>query len=270
MLTGSPSAGTTARPRPFSELLIGDRVVVVAALAAVTALSWLYMWLQLRPMEGMEDMAMPAVFAPWATADFALNFATWWAMMPGMMLPSAAPMILTFAAMNRRKRARGGPFVPTMVFTSGYLVAWGVFGIAATVADWGFERAALISPTTERLVPTLGAAILIAAGIYQLTPLKSVCLTHCRSPFDFILNHWRNGAAGALRMGLEHGLYCLGCCWLLMALLFAAGTMSLIWMAAISVLVLAEKLFPVGRWIARAGGVLMLGLGIYLLAPSYW
>jgi predicted metal-binding membrane protein len=247
--------------------LLGDRVVIGAALAVVTALSWLYIWLQLQPMEGMEDMAMPAVFAPWTAADFALNFAIWWAMMPGMMLPSAAPMILTFAAVNRRKRARGGPFVPTIAFASGYLIAWGLFGVAATVADWGFERAALISPATQRLVPALGAAIIVGAGIFQLTPLKSVCLTHCRSPFDFVLNHWREGMAGALRMGLEHGLFCLGCCWALMALLFAAGTMSLLWMAAISVLVFAEKLFPAGRWIARISGVLMLGFGIYLLVP---
>lgn len=241
-----------------------ERVVIAAALGAVAALSWLYLYLQMQPMA---DMA-PAMFAPWTATDFALNLAIWWVMMPGMMLPSAAPMILTFATVNRRNRERGQPFVPTMVFTAGYLVAWGLFGVFATLADWALERAALISPMTGRLPPVLGAIVVIAAGIYQLSPLKSVCLTHCRSPFEFVLNHWRDGASGALRMGLEHGLYCLGCCWFLMALMFAAGIMSLLWMAVIAVFILLEKLLPVGTWLARAGGVAMLGFGVYLLVAG--
>jgi predicted metal-binding membrane protein len=154
------------------------------------------------------------------------------------------------------------------VFTSGYLVAWGLFGICATFADWGLERASLISPNTGRLTPILGAVVVISAGVYQLTLLKFVCLTHCRSPFDFVLNHWRDGASGALLMGLEHGLYCLGCCWFLMALLFAAGIMSLLWMAAITVFVLVEKLFPAGQWVARTSGVALLAFGIYLLCRA--
>ena len=244
-----------------------ERVVIVAALGAVTALSWLYLYLQMQPMADMADMA-PAMFAPWTAADFALNLAIWWVMMPGMMLPSAAPMILTFATVNRRKRERGQPFVPTLVFTAGYLVAWGLFGVFASLADWALERAALISPMTGRLTPILGAIMVIAAGIYQLSPLKSVCLRHCRSPFDFVLNHWRDGASGALRMGLEHGLYCLGCCWFLMALMFAAGIMSLLWMAVIAVFILFEKLLPAGTWLARAGGAAMLGFGVYLLVAG--
>ena len=219
-------------------------------------------------MEGMTDIASPVTFTPWTASDFALNMAIWWAMMPGMMLPSAAPMILTFAAINRQKRRRGQPFATTMVFTSGYLIAWGLFGVFATFADWGLERAALIAPTTGRLAPVLGGIVVMTAGIYQLTPLKLVCLTHCRSPFDFVLNHWRDGTAGAMRMGVEHGLYCLGCCWFLMALLFAAGIMSVLWMAAITVFVFVEKLFPAGQWIARASGVAMLGLGIYLICRA--
>jgi predicted metal-binding membrane protein len=189
-------------------------------------------------------------------------------MMPGMMLPSAMPMILTFATVNRRRRERGQPFVPTLVFTSGYLIAWGWFGVLAAVADWALERAALISPMTGRLGPILGPILIIAAGIYQLTPFKSACLAHCRSPFAFVLNHWRDGIAGALRMGFGHGLYCLGCCWLLMALLFALGLMSPLWMAVIAAFVLIERLFPGGLWIARIAGVLMLGFGIYLIAPA--
>jgi len=248
--------------------LLRDRVVIWLGLAAVTALSWLYVYRQMGPMEGMTDIAMPAVFSPWTATDFVLNLAIWWAMMPGMMLPSAAPMILTFATINRHKRERGQLFVPAIVFTSGYVIAWGLFGVFATLADWGLERAALISPMTGKLSPLLGAIVVTAAGAYQLTPLKSVCLTHCRSPFDFVLNHWREGSAGALRMGVEHGLYCLGCCWFLMASLFSAGIMSLLWMAVITAFIFVEKLLPAGQWIARASGVAMLGFGIYLFCQS--
>jgi predicted metal-binding membrane protein len=167
----------------MTELARRDCVIILLALAGLAAVSWLYMYWQAGEMD---DMAMPAVFRPWTTADFALNFAIWWLMMPGMMLPSATPMILTFATVNRRKRARGEPFVPTAVFTAGYLIAWGLFGIVAALADWGLEQAALVSPMSQRLSPRLGAAVIIIAGIYQLTPLKYACLTNCRSPFDFV------------------------------------------------------------------------------------
>ena len=245
------------------DLPLRDHAAILLALIGLAAISWFYMYLQMSPMD---EMAMPVAFSPWTAADFALNVAIWWVMMPGMMLPSAAPMILTFATVNRRKRTRGQPFVPTAVFTTGYLIAWGLFGIAATVANWGLEQTALMSPMTQRLTPALGAAVIIVADVYQLTPFKYVCLTNCRSPFDFVLNHWRDGPVGALRMGFEHGLYCLGCCWFLMALLFAAGTMSVLWMAAITAFVLTEKLFPAGQWIARVSGLVMMAFGLYLLS----
>ena len=245
------------------DLPLRDHAAILLALIGLAAVSWLYIYLQMSPMD---EMAMPVAFSPWTAADFALNVAIWWVMMPGMMLPSAAPMILTFATVNRRKRARGQPFVPTAVFTTGYLTAWGLFGIAATLADWGLEQTALMSPMTQRLTPALGAALIVVAGVYQLTPFKYVCLTHCRSPLAFVLHHWRDGQAGALRMGFDHGLYCLGCCWFLMALLFAAGTLSLLWMAAITAFVLAEKLFPAGQRIARVSGLAMIAFGLYLLS----
>jgi predicted metal-binding membrane protein len=249
-------------------LPLRDRVIIIVALIGLATVSWLYIYWFFSPMGEIGEMAIPTAFSRWTAADFALNFAIWWIMMPGMMLPSATPMVLTFATVNRRKRARGQLVVPTAVFTTGYLVAWGLFGIVATLADWGLERAALMSPATQRLSPILGAAVIIAAGAYQLTPLKYACLRNCRSPFDFVLNHWRDGAVGALRMGVRHGLYCPGCCWLLMALLFAAGTMSLLWMAAIASFILAEKLLPAGQWIARISGVLMLAFGAYLLGRA--
>jgi predicted metal-binding membrane protein len=257
-----PSAGGLRRT---GGMPLRGRVAVIAALGGIAAISWLYTWMQVRAMAG-EDMAMPVAFAPWTAGDALLTIAIWWIMMLGMMLPSATPMVMMFAAVSRSRRARGRSVVPTGVFAAGYAIAWGGFGLAASFAQWGLEQAVLISPQSQRVGPGLGAAIVIAAGLYQLTPLKTACLAKCRSPFDFVLNRWRDGAVGALRMGLEHGLYCLGCCWVLMALLFAGGVMSLLWMAALTALVLAEKLFPAGVWIARASGALLLVFGVYLLA----
>jgi predicted metal-binding membrane protein len=257
-----PSAGSLSSPR---ELRLYDRAAIVAALAAVTVIAWFYTWRQVRAMTGVEDMAMPSEFGPWTMSDVVLNVAIWWVMMIGMMVPSATPMILIFSAVNRSRRARDGAFVPTAVFATGYLIAWAAFALAASLAEWGLEQAALISPATQRVVPTLGAGIVIAAGLYQLTPLKNACLAHCRSPLDFVLNHWREGATGAVRMGLDHGFYCLGCCWVLMAVLFAVGVMNLLWMAVLTAFVLIEKLFPAGQWITRVSGLLLLGFGAFLL-----
>lgn len=236
----------------------------MAALGGLVAVSWLYLVDEAGVMAAMDpDMAMP----PKDLRELALLFAMWWIMMVGMMLPSAAPMILTFATINQNKRARGRPYTPTAMFTSGYLLAWGGFSVAATLAQAGLERASLLAPMAMRTTsPMLGGLLFIAAGLYQFTPLKHACLSSCRSPFDFILNHWRDGAAGALRMGWSHGLYCLGCCWILMALLFVGGVMNLAWVALLTFIVLAEKLFPAGPWIARAGGGLLIAYGTWLLA----
>ncbi len=251
-----------------------ERAVILAALAGVAALSWLYLWLGARDMAmtgaetgdgAMAGMMMSMEPRPWGVAEAGLAFVMWWVMMVGMMLPSATPMILTFATVNRNKRARGRPFVPTAMFAAGYLMAWGGFSLAAAALQSGLGRAALMSPAMQTTSAPLAAALFLAAGLYQLTPVKSACLAKCRSPVDFVLNTWRDGRAGALRMGLGHGFHCLGCCWVLMLLLFVGGAMNLPWAAAITVFVLAEKLIPGGRWIARVSGVLMLGVGIRLL-----
>jgi predicted metal-binding membrane protein len=217
-------------------------------------------------MDDMPGMAMPAMPHPWNGADAVLMAVMWAVMMIGMMVPSATPMILTFATVNRRKRARGQPFVPTAIFLAGYLIAWSGFALAATLAQWGLDRAALLSPAMRTTSATLGGALCLATGLYQFTPMKYACLETCRSPAAFVLHHWRDGAPGALRMGVAHGLYCLGCCWAVMALLFVGGVMNLLWSAALAAFVLAEKLVPAGRWFARAGGALMCGYGVYLLS----
>jgi predicted metal-binding membrane protein len=240
-----------------------ERIAIGSALGGLALLSWLYLLDEATQMAAMDpDMAMP----PMGARDLVLLLVMWWIMMVGMMLPSAAPMILTFARINRGKRARGQTYTPTALFTAGYLLAWGGFSVAATLAQWGLERASLLAPMAMKTTsPLLGGLLFIAAGLYQLTPLKSVCLRSCRSPFDFVVNHWRDGAGGALRMGVEHGLYCLGCCWILMALLFAVGAMNLLWVAALAAVVLVEKLFPAGLWIARIGGLLLIAWGAWLI-----
>ena len=234
------------------------------ALAGVTIAAWLYlvfaregMDMTMDGMPDVPDMAMPSA-AP-------LVFAMWWVMMLGMMLPGAAPMILTFGTLQRRKRQRNETRVPIVLFVTGYLLVWGAFSLAATAAQWALQRYALLSPSLVLENSVLGGVLFIMAGIYQFTPLKHACLSHCRSPFAFLLNHWRDGRAGALRMGADHGLYCLGCCWLLMVLLFAAGVMNLLWVAAIAALVFAEKLLPAAVRIERIGGGAMMLFGVWLL-----
>jgi predicted metal-binding membrane protein len=254
---------------PLLDLMLRQRVVIAAALAGLTALCWLYLFGAAADMRAMADMAMAMLMAPKGAVDLVLLLAMWWVMMAGMMLPGAAPMILTFATINRRRRARGQPFAPTALFAAGYLLAWGGFSVAATLAQWGLERLALLSPMDMTTTSArLGGLLFLAAGLYQLTPLKQACLLVCRSPFDFVINHWRDGAVGALRMGVSHGLYCLGCCWILMALLFVGGVMNLLWVAVLAAVVLIEKLFPLGVWMARISGVLLAAHGIRLLTVN--
>jgi predicted metal-binding membrane protein len=214
----------------------------------------------------MQDMAMAAM-APmaWTPGYAVLMFFMWWIMMVAMMLPSAAPMILLFAMVNRKQREKGAPYVPTGIFAAGYLLVWGAFSLAAATAQWGLERSGLLSSTMASTSVTLGAGLLVAAGIYQLTPLKHACLRHCRSPISFITHHWRPGDLGALRMGVEHGAFCTGCCWFLMALLFYGGVMNLYWIVGLALFVLLEKTVPAGHWLGRITGALLIAWGGTLL-----
>jgi predicted metal-binding membrane protein len=264
---GRPDGQPDSGPPPLLELMLGPRLAIAAALAGVTVLCWLYLFAEAADMRAMGDMTM--AMPPKGAVDLVLLLVMWWIMMIGMMLPSAAPMILTFATVNARRRARAQPWVPTALFAAGYVLAWGGFSIAATLAQWGLESAALVSPMAMSVTSTrLGGVLFLAAGLYQLTPLKHACLIACRSPFDFVINRWRHGAVGALRMGLEHGLSCLGCCWILMALLFVFGAMNLVWIAVLAIAVLVEKLLPFGEWTARIGGLLLMGWGLWLLAAG--
>jgi predicted metal-binding membrane protein len=245
-----------------------DRIIIVLALGAVTTLAWVWLAMQAQYMTDMAgdmtDMVMPLTDT-WTASYVWLTFVMWWVMMLGMMLPSAAPMILTFATINRNKRARGQSFVPTVIFLLGYLIAWGGFSVLATLAQWALDQFVLLTPMLAIGSWLFGGALLTVAGAYQFTPMKQACLRGCRSPFAFLLNHWHDGWPGALRMGLAHGAYCIGCCAVLMALLFLAGAMNLLWVAALAGFVFAEKLLPGGVWIGRAAGLAMLGFGVVLL-----
>jgi len=211
--------------------------------------------------------AMPRMQS-WAIRDVGLIFLMWTVMMIAMMTPSAAPMILMFASVQRRRREGRSPYVSTGVFLSGYLLVWAFFSALAALAQWGLHSAALLSPMMMTTSAALGGALLAGAGIFQWTPLKQACLTRCRSPFDFIMTEWREGTGGAVAMGLRHGLICAGCCWMLMAILFVAGVMNLVWVAVIAAFVFAEKLLPRGRWVSRHSGAALVVWGAWLaLAP---
>jgi predicted metal-binding membrane protein len=254
-----------------------DRVVVVAALLAVIVVAWIWIAVgagtgmsavAMTQMSGMPDMDIMMDRAVWTPGYAALIFSMWWVMMVAMMLPSAAPMLLLFARANRSQKARNRPYVATGIFAAGYLAAWGGFSALAAGLQWGLEQLDLLGPMMTATNYWLGGAILLAAGLWQLTPIKGVCLRHCRSPLSFIAQKWRPGRFGAFRMGLEHGTYCLGCCWFLMGLLFFGGIMNLYWIAGLAGFVLLEKTIPMGHWFARLAGVVFAAWGVLMLAGA--
>jgi predicted metal-binding membrane protein len=210
----------------------------------------------------MPDMPMPHASDAGALA---LTSVMWVVMMVGMMLPSAAPTILVYGGLVRKNGERGTVLPAVWVFTAGYLAVWTVFGILAAALQVALERAALVTPMMESASAGLSAAILIGAGIYQWLPAKRACLSKCRNPLEFLVTRWHAGVAGAFRMGAEHGAYCVGCCWMLMLLLFVAGVMNLLWVALIAGFVLVEKLLPAARFTSRFAGVALVLAGIALL-----
>lgn len=251
----------------ISRLPRRHRISILTVLAGVTAVAWAYLVVMAAGMETMDQATLMGL-RPWGVLDFWMMFLMWAAMMVAMMVPTAGPMALIYAAVARKSARQGNPLVPTVVFVSGYVVLWTFFSLAASLAQWALDRAALLSPMMVATSPELGAGLLIGAGIYQLTPAKEVCLRQCRAPAHFISEHWRSGRAGAFRMGVVHGIYCLGCCWLLMGLLFFGGVMNMIWVAGIMFFVLAEKVLPFGAWGGRLAGLAMIAVGLAVLAAG--
>ena len=299
MATGQTQTTAEITPSALEQVLKRDRVIIVAAILIIAAIAWAYtVYLaetgmgmgsmqmgsdtsgtSMSMMGGMEEsdagmgssgmgMAM-ADMRSWSVADFGLMFVMWAVMMVAMMAPSAAPMLLMFATVNRKRKEREAPFVPTGVFLAGYVIVWAAFSLAATGGNWGLHQASLLSSMMgESTSGYLGGGLLLLAGVFQWSPLKYNCLKQCRTPMGFMMTSWRDGHSGALRMGLEHGAYCLGCCWALMLLLFVLGIMNLVWIAALAAFVLAEKVAPKGEWVGRITGVLMIGWGIWTIATA--
>jgi predicted metal-binding membrane protein len=243
-----------------------DRAVVLAAGSAVSLIAWAYvLWLAMRMEMPTTSMTMmQPQLEPWSVVDFGLMLLMWTVMMIGMMLPSAMPMIAIYAGVARHAGERNAPFPATAWFTIGYVAAWSGFSLLATIGQWILEQMSVISPEMLRLSPLIGGLVLVAAGLYQFAPLKHACLEHCRGPLLFIQRHggFRKGVGGAVTMGLRHGIYCIGCCWGLMMLLFVGGVMNLLWIAGLTLLVFAEKLVP-ERWqLPKLAGATLICVGL--------
>ena len=267
---GGLGAPTTLH-RGIEAALRHVRLVVALSLASVVALAWLYLWRQAASMHAGNDASMAMAMPPMPAMDpaaLALTFVMWVVMMVGMMLPSAAPTVLFYGAMVRKHVERGTVFPAVWVFVSGYLIVWAGFSFAAALLQAGLEHAALLTPRMASGSNRLNGVLLVAAGVYQLTPLKDLCLSKCRNPVQFFMTHWRPGTAGALRMGIAQGAYCLGCCWMLMLLLFAVGVMNLAWVALIAAFVFLEKLLPGGRLTSRLAGAALIVVGLAILVVA--
>jgi predicted metal-binding membrane protein len=239
---------------------------------ATSLTAWLYLYHLSATMPGMDMPDMPGMVMlrdhAWAPLDVVLLFVMWTVMMIAMMVPAATPMVLTFAAVQRRRREQDRATVPTVVFLLGYAVVWTAYAAAAALAQWGLHEADLLSAAMASTSGRLGGALLLVAGVFQWTPLKQVCLSKCRSPLSFVMTEWREGRAGAFVMGVRHGAYCVACCWALMALLFVAGVMNLWWVAGLAVFVFAERVLPGGPAVGRIAGALLLLAGVAILVRS--
>ncbi len=265
----------------LERLLRHDRVVVAAGLVVLTLLAWVYvvggagMGMSAREMTRLALLPHPGGVSMQGgsmthTVGWTTVVAMWWVMMIAMMVPSVAPFVLLYGRVRRHSAGRspaGVAVASSMFLAVGYLVVWLLFSVAASAAQIELQRVGLVSSTMlGSTSPVLSAAILLGAGVYQLTPAKGSCLRHCRSPVSFLTRHWRPGRLGAFRMGLEHGSFCVGCCWLLMALLFVGGVMNLAWIALLTLFVLAEKVAPRGMVVSRVAGVVLLAWGVVALA----
>ncbi|MCV2868459.1 DUF2182 domain-containing protein [Defluviimonas sp. WL0002] len=259
-------------------LLRRDKAVLIAAIGVLFMLTGLYTAygigmnmtaLRMTAMRAMRDMPGASAPGDWTAVYAILIFLMWWVMMIAMMLPSVSPTVLLYSALLRQGGSKDGIPQIAMVFLGGYLTVWAVFSAIAASTQWALEATGYVSATMMTLIDTVpGALVLILAGLFQFTPLKGACLRHCRAPAEFITRRRRPGATGAFVMGLEHGAYCLGCCWFLMALLFVGGIMNLFWIVGIAAFVAVEKLTPFGGTLAKLAGAALVLWGGYILVGS--
>ena len=275
---------TTERGVVLGKALRNDRFVAAAGLLGVAVLAWFYLWIEAGRMGAVSDsmgsmgemhgsteaMDGTGIAAePWRVGSLALTFLMWSVMMVAMMLPSAMPAMVLYGSIVRKNRDAGSVLPSTWIFATGYLSIWTGFGLAAAILQAALDSSGLLTPMMSSASPLLTGGFLVLAGVYQWLPFKDASLQKCREPMTFFLMRWRAGAAGAFRMGAEHGLYCVGCCWALMLLLFTAGVMNLLWVALIAAYILGEKLFPKGRLIGRLAGaaICTVGVGTIIVSP---
>ena len=249
-----PRASVT--PARLALLLAGPAAVAVAA--------WVYLSVMMGDMSTMPGMSaiMMRVFSPMQVIGL---FVMWAVMMAAMMLPTAVPMIAAYARMQGADRAKGVGWLPVFAFSGGYVVAWAAFSLVAAGLQAWLTNLAMMSPMMMQAAGPLGGAILVGAGLYQFSPLKQACLHQCRTPISFLMTQWREHSWGAFRMGLTHGLFCIGCCWALMGLLFVVGVMNAAWIIAITIFVLIEKAVPAGDVISKVAGAGMIGAGVWIM-----
>ena len=259
-----------SRPPTRIERALGhQRAAFIVLLILLPLVCWAWIVVMARDMYGpMTGASAWMMTREWDARHVFLLWAMWAVMMAGMMLPSAAPLLLLYGEAARRRGVGRLATYEIYALAAGYVTMWSLFSIAAAAAQRVLSMLLLLSPMMTLTSPIVGAAVLVLAGVYQMTPLKSVCLRQCQSPMSFLMHHWRPGVRGAFRMGVDHGAYCLGCCWAVMALLFVGGVMNLAVIAALTVFVGFEKLGPFGVRTARASGALLIGAGVWmLLAP---
>jgi len=253
-------------PRRLTEAILRrDRPILLAGIAALSLLSWVCLY---RMTAGADGTHAHTAHAHAGAPTFGLAFAMWTVMMVAMMLPSVSPFVLCFAAVHRQRKSENLPHVSTGIFLGGYFTVWIAFSAFAALVQLALHRMALLSSTLTATSSLFAGGLLVAAGVYQWTPLKNSCIRHCRSPLGFLLGDWRDGSWGALRMGAEHGIFCLGCCWFLMLLPFAAGVMSLLWMAVLTGFILIEKTIPGGDRACRVAGVVLVIGGVVLILSA--
>jgi predicted metal-binding membrane protein len=261
-----------------------DRILVILALTSLTVLAWSYMlWLSADMVMGGMDMTgfqmipsgmglMIPADQPWQGMEFVFVFAMWIVMIIGMMTPSAAPMVLMYSRVGRQTEAYGTPFAATVWFASGYFLVWIAFALLATLVQWAFERAALLDSAMAGTSNLVGGVLFVATGSYQWTRVKHLCLARCQKPFAFLMRQggFRRDALGSLMLGLRHGAYCVGCCWALMALLLVGGVMNVLWIAALALLILLEKVTPFGQRIASLAGMVLIAAGAWFFSIAMY
>ena len=249
----------------IESLLQREQVLAFSCLAIVIVISWAYMLHMSWKMSG--DITL-ACLMRWGPEDIAHSLMMWAIMMVAMMFPSAAPMILMFLTVNRQQGGTQRPVIPMGLFVLGYFLVWTSYSFLAALAQWGLHAAALLSHHLVITSPLLGGILLIAAGVFQWTPLRDACMSKCRSPVGFLMAEWREGRRGALIMGLRHGVNCVGCCWLLMLLSFVLGIMNMVWMAVLTVFMLIEKTFPRGQWVTQSAGFILVAWGLWVTVEA--